>query len=84
MTLTALPKSTRIFEKMVPVSSNVMTKASSWGMSSLATSSSWKFIVLNSRIIPSEDAASGSLVACREVSDYLSLERQSCLWRGIL
>ncbi|KAF3583932.1 hypothetical protein F2Q69_00029770 [Brassica cretica] len=80
MTLTELPKSTRIFEKMVPVSSNVMTK----GMSSLATSCSWKFIVSNSRIIPSEDAASGSLVACREVSDYLSLERQSRLWRGIL
>ncbi|KAF3560923.1 hypothetical protein DY000_02017905 [Brassica cretica] len=37
-TLTALLVSTRIFVKIVPASSNVMTRASSWGMSSLAVS----------------------------------------------
>ncbi|KAF3601780.1 hypothetical protein F2Q69_00035435 [Brassica cretica] len=80
----ALPESTRIFEKMVPASSNVMTKASSWGISSLANSCSWKFIVSTSRIISSEGATSGLLVACREVSDCLSLERRPRLWRGML
>ncbi|KAF2564983.1 hypothetical protein F2Q70_00017233 [Brassica cretica] len=69
---------------MVLASSNVMTRASSWGMSSLAISCSWKFIVSTSRIISSEGATPGLLVACHEVSDLLSLERQSCLWREML
>ncbi|KAF3537567.1 hypothetical protein F2Q69_00022192 [Brassica cretica] len=51
---------------MVLASSNVMTGASSWGMSSLAISFSWKFIVSTSRIISSEGATPGSLVACHE------------------
>ncbi|KAF3526096.1 hypothetical protein F2Q69_00048044 [Brassica cretica] len=51
MTLIALPVSTRILEKMVPAS--VMTRASSWGISSLTFSCSWKVILMSSCVIPS-------------------------------
>ncbi|KAF2608104.1 hypothetical protein F2Q68_00044475 [Brassica cretica] len=53
MTLIALPVSTRILEKMVPASSSVMTRASSWGISSLTFSCSWKVILMSSCVIPS-------------------------------
>ncbi|KAF3611043.1 hypothetical protein DY000_02049481 [Brassica cretica] len=75
--LTALPESTRILEKTVPASSNAMTKASSWGMPSLATSCSWKFIVLTSHIIYSESATSGLLV-------IVARSRTVCFWRDNL
>ncbi|KAL0646212.1 hypothetical protein Bca4012_044503 [Brassica carinata] len=42
MTLTALPVSTRIFERATPPTSNAITKASSWGISSFTVSCSWK------------------------------------------
>ena len=79
-----LSVSTRIFIKMVPASSNVMTRASSWGMSSFATSCSWKVIVLISRVISSEGEMPVTLVACCEVSDCLSLEGQSRPQREML
>ncbi|KAF2564070.1 hypothetical protein F2Q70_00017970 [Brassica cretica] len=42
MTLTALPVSTRIFERAIPPTSNAITKVSSWGLSSFTVSCSWK------------------------------------------
>ncbi|KAF3538837.1 hypothetical protein F2Q69_00022994 [Brassica cretica] len=80
----ALPVSTKIFEKMVLTSSNVMTRASSWGISSLAILCSWKVIISTSCVISSKGAMPGSLVACREVSDRWSLERSTCLPKEML
>ncbi|KAF3551345.1 hypothetical protein DY000_02006218 [Brassica cretica] len=42
MTLTALPVSTKIFERATPPTSNAITKSSSWGISSFTVLCSWK------------------------------------------
>ncbi|KAF3541716.1 hypothetical protein F2Q69_00023978 [Brassica cretica] len=44
MMLTALPVSTRIFERAIPPTSNAITKASSWGTSSFTVSCMGAFI----------------------------------------
>ncbi|KAF2538750.1 hypothetical protein F2Q68_00020780 [Brassica cretica] len=72
MTSTALPESTRIFEKTAPSISNATTKASSWGISSFIFSYSWKITISPFGIVSSGVMMVDSLIACHEAHDRLS------------
>ncbi|KAF3509709.1 hypothetical protein F2Q69_00006918 [Brassica cretica] len=64
ITLAAVPVSMMILEKVVPASSNVMTKAFSWGISSLTVSCSWKVVVSAFCVAPSGSTCFWEVVFC--------------------
>ena len=72
MMSTALPVSTRIFEKTAPSTSNAITKASSWGISSFIVSCSWKVKISPFCIVSSKAMMVEPLIASREAHDRLS------------
>ncbi|KAF3502661.1 hypothetical protein F2Q69_00043434 [Brassica cretica] len=72
ITLTALPVSTRIFERATPPTSNAITKASSWGISSFTVSCSWKVKILPFCGVSLNAVMVGLLIVPREVRERLS------------
>ena len=72
MTSTALQVSTRIFEKTAPSTSNAITKASLWGISSFIVLCSWKVTISPFGIVSSKAMMVEPLIASREVQDRLS------------
>ncbi|KAF2553776.1 hypothetical protein F2Q68_00035314 [Brassica cretica] len=72
MTLTTLLVSTKIFERATPPTSNAITKASSWGISSFTVSCSWKVKISHFCGVSSNAVIVGLLIVPREVWEYLS------------
>ncbi|KAF3591435.1 hypothetical protein DY000_02023634 [Brassica cretica] len=72
MTLTTLPVSTKIFERAMSPTSNAITKASSWGISSFTVSCSWKVKISPFYGVSSNAVIVGLLIVPREVWERLS------------